>query len=107
MHEKFLTMNKKVVFLFFGDSKGRKYFTTNKFHMKVSNGDFFPNYSITLLDTIVPLQLLVTTGQCKHVAVISSNIFIAKVRVALYCLRGRDLLENKGSIEVNKGLDPC
>ena len=41
MHEIFLTMNKTVMFLFFGDSKGRKYFTTNKFHMKISNGEFF------------------------------------------------------------------
>ena len=27
--------------LFIGDAKGRKYFTTNKFHTKISNGGFF------------------------------------------------------------------
>ena len=43
-HEIFLTMNKKVTFLFIGDSKGRKYFTMNNFHTKISNGEFFPNY---------------------------------------------------------------
>ena len=43
-HEIFLTMNKKVTLLFIGDSKGRKYFTMNKFHTKISNGVFFPNY---------------------------------------------------------------
>ena len=43
-HEIFLAMNKKVMFLFIGDSKGWKYFTTNKFHTKTSNGEFFPNY---------------------------------------------------------------
>ena len=32
------------MFLFIGDSKGRKYFTVNKFHMKISNSEFFPNY---------------------------------------------------------------
>ena len=46
-HEIFLTLNKKQCLLFIGDSKGRKYFTTNKFHMKISNGEFFPNYSIS------------------------------------------------------------
>ena len=40
----FLTMNKKVTFLFIRDSKGRKYFNTNKFHTKIFNGEFFPNY---------------------------------------------------------------
>ena len=35
-------MNKKVTFLFIGDSKGRIYFTMNKFHTKISNGEFFP-----------------------------------------------------------------
>ena len=37
-------MNKKVTFLFIGDSKGQKYFTMNIFHTKISNGEFFPNY---------------------------------------------------------------
>ena len=35
------------MFLLIGDSKGRQYFTTNKFHMKISKGEFFPNYSIS------------------------------------------------------------
>ena len=48
MHEIFLTLNKKVTFLFIGDSKGRKYFTMNKFHTKISNSEFFPNYGITV-----------------------------------------------------------
>ena len=34
------------MFLFIGDSKGQKYFTTNKFYTKIFNGDFFPNYGI-------------------------------------------------------------
>ena len=29
------------MFLFIGDSKGRNYFTTNKFYTKVSNSEFF------------------------------------------------------------------
>ena len=37
-------MNKKVAFLFIGDSKGQKYFTMKKIHTKISNGKFFPNY---------------------------------------------------------------
>ena len=41
-------MNKKVTFLFIGDSKGRKYFTMNKFHTKISNGEFFPNYGMSI-----------------------------------------------------------
>ena len=41
MHEIFLTINTKVTFLFIGDSKGPKYFNTNKFHTKVANGEFF------------------------------------------------------------------
>ena len=45
-HEIFLTMNKKVTFLFIGDSKRWKYFNTNKFHTKISNSEFFPNYGI-------------------------------------------------------------
>ena len=45
-HEILLTMvNKKVIFfIHWRDSKGRKYFTMNKFHIKISNGEFFPNY---------------------------------------------------------------
>ena len=49
MHEIFLTMNKEVAFLFIGDSKGRKYFTMNKFHTKIYNGEIFLNYSMSLL----------------------------------------------------------
>ena len=37
-------MNKKVAFLFIGDSKGQKYSTMNKFHTKISNGELFSNY---------------------------------------------------------------
>ena len=36
-----LTMNKKAMFLFIGDCKGRKYFTTYKFHTKIFNSEFF------------------------------------------------------------------
>ena len=50
-------MNKKVTFLFFGDSKGQKYFITNKFHTKISNGDFFPNYG-NVISTIHQLSVL-------------------------------------------------
>ena len=45
-------MNKKQCFLFIGDSKGRKYFTMNKFHMKISNGEFFLNYGNIVYDLI-------------------------------------------------------
>ena len=43
-NEIILTMNKKVMFLFIGDYKGRKYYTKNKFHMKISSCGFFKNY---------------------------------------------------------------
>ena len=36
------------MFVFIGDSKGQKYFTMNKFHMKISDGEFFLNYGIFL-----------------------------------------------------------
>ena len=56
-HEIFLTVNKKVTFLFIEDSKGRKYFTTNKFHTKISNGEFFPNHG-NVISTIHQLSVL-------------------------------------------------
>ena len=43
-------MNKKVI----ADSKGRKYFTTNKFHTKIFNDEFFPNYGMYPLVTNAP-----------------------------------------------------
>ena len=34
------------MFLFIEDSKGRKYVIMNKFHTKIFNGEFFPNYGM-------------------------------------------------------------
>ena len=46
-------MNKEVMLFFTGDLQGRKYFTTNKFHTKISNGELFPNYgNYFAVDTI-------------------------------------------------------
>ena len=39
-------MNKKVMFFIHWRLQGQKYFTTNKFHTKISNGELFPNYGI-------------------------------------------------------------
>ena len=57
-HEIFLTMNKKVTFLFIGDSKGRKYFNTNKFQTKISNIEFFPNYGRWAYSVLVKYWIL-------------------------------------------------
>ena len=45
------------MFLFIGDSKRRKYFTMNKFHTKISNGEFFPNYGITVFIIITLIMV--------------------------------------------------
>ena len=65
-HEVFLTMNKKVTFIFIGDSKGWKYFTTNKFHTKISNGEFFPNYGIYIY---IYIYIYVCMYVCMYVLV--------------------------------------
>ena len=46
MEQKFDLKNNLLLKTFIGYPKRRKYFTTNKFHTKISKGKFFPNYSI-------------------------------------------------------------
>ena len=76
MHEIFLTINKKVTFLFIGDSKGRKYFTMNKFHTKIFNDEFFPNYSMRYWD-IYSLE----NANAPHVECCTANNKCSKVRM--------------------------
>ena len=58
MHKIFLTINKKVMVLFIGDSKGRKYFTTNKFHSKLSNSEFFQTTVVCFIQWLMHLPFV-------------------------------------------------
>ena len=55
------TLNNKVMFLFIGDHKGRKYFTTNKFYTKISNGEYYGTY-IKCKNTYEPMKFFTTNG---------------------------------------------
>ena len=65
------------MFLFIGDSKGRKYFTTNKFHTKISNGEFF--------------QTMVYVCMCKYVhtsVCVYMNVFVFVCVCVCVCVCG-------------------
>ena len=75
-------MNKKVTFYSLETLRDENIFTMNKFHTKISNGEFFPNYGIWLLAVEEQLDLDNKPGNLHNdfvVAIIKDYQIVSRI----------------------------